>query len=257
MTEHPGDTILGQSLHTMTGPASFPTTRWTMVLAASGETSATNREALAYLCERYWYPLYAYTRRRGYPPDEARDLTQSFFALLLERKYFERADPGKGHFRSFLLSSLKFFLSDEADRAHTLKRGGGAVALPFEIGSAESLYEREPFHDENPERIFERRWAHATLDQVVARLRDEFVRHGRLDHFNRLKVFLLGQAEVPYAELAKQLDTSEGALKVGIHRLRKRYRELLRAEIADTVASPNDVEGELRYLAAALTPKRQ
>jgi RNA polymerase sigma factor (sigma-70 family) len=257
MTEHPSDTILGQTLHTMTGPANFPTTRWTLVLAASGDTSAANRDALAYLCERYWYPLYAYVRRGGYPPDQAKDLTQSFFALLLERKYFERANPDKGHFRSFLLSSLKFFLSDEAARAQTQKRGGGTVALPFEIISAETLYEREPFHDENPERIFERRWAHATLDHVIARLRDEFVRHGRLDHFNRLKVFLLGQAEVPYAELAKQLDTSEGALKVGIHRLRKRYRELLRGEIADTVASPDDVEGELRYLAAALTVKRQ
>src|SRR5271165_4381324 len=142
MTEHPSGTILGQTLHTMTGPASFPTTRWTLVVAASGDMSATNRDALAYLCERYWYPLYAYVRRRGYPPDQAQDLTQSFFALLLERKYFERADRDKGHFRSFLLSSLKFFLSDEADRAQTQKRGGDTVVLPFEITSAETLYER-------------------------------------------------------------------------------------------------------------------
>jgi len=257
MNDHQSDTISAATLHTMTGPADFPTTRWTLVAAASRDPSTTSRDALAYLCERYWYPLYAYVRRRGYPPNEAKDLTQGFFALLLERKYFERADPDKGHFRSFLLSSLKFFLSDEADRAETQKRGGGKVVLPFEITSAETLYEREPFHDENPERIFERRWARATLDHVIASLRDEFVRHGRLDHFNRLKVFLLGQAEVPYAELAIQLDTSEGALKVGIHRLRKRYRELLRAEIAETVTSPEAVDGEMRFLAAALSSKKQ
>jgi RNA polymerase sigma factor (sigma-70 family) len=257
MNDQQSDTISAVTLHTMTGPANFPTTRWTLVVAASHDPSTTSRDALAYLCERYWYPLYAYVRRRGYSPDEAKDLTQGFFALLLERKYFERADPDKGHFRSFLLSSLKFFLSDEADRIQTQKRGGGKDVLPFEITSAETLYEREPFHDENPERIFERRWARATLDHVIGSLRDEFVRHGRLDHFNRLKVFLLGQAEVPYAELAKQLDTSEGALKVGIHRLRKRYRELLRAEIAETVTSPEAVDGEMRFLAAALAPRKQ
>ena len=252
MNEYMRDTIPEQAIHTMPGSANFPTTRWTLVIAASADTTTTSRDALAYLCGRYWYPLYAYIRRRGYAADEAQDLTQSFFALVLERRYFDRADREKGHFRSFLLSCLKHFLANEADRAHTQKRGGGQVTLPFEIGSAETLYGREPFHDENPERIFERRWAHAILDHVVARLRDEFVRHGRLDHFDRLKIFLLGQSEVPYAELAKQLATSEGALKVGIHRLRKRYRELLRAEVSETLANPADVDGELRHLAAAL-----
>ena len=165
------------------------------------------------------------------------------------------ADPNKRHFRSFLLSSLKFFLSDEADRNRAQKRGGGVAPLPFEIADGEEAYRREPSHEETPERICDRRWARAVLDRVVNRLRDEFVRHGRLEHFNKLKVFLLGQTDVPYAELAKQLETSEGALKVGIHRLRKRYRDLLRAEIAETVADPSEVDGELRYVAAALAIK--
>lgn len=226
------------------------------MLAASDVGGLTGRDALAYLCERYWYPLYGYVRWRGHGPDEARDLTQGFFSLLLERRYFERADPEKGRFRSFLLSSLKCYLSDEADRDRAQKRGGGQAALSFEISAAEGRYEREPTHDENPERIFERRWAETTLAHVVASLRDGFVQQGRLDQFDRLKVFLLGQADVPYAEVARQFDISEGALKVRIHRFRNRYRELLWAEIANTVARQEDVEGEMRFLAAALTTSR-
>jgi RNA polymerase sigma-70 factor (ECF subfamily) len=153
---------------------------------------------------------------------------------------------------SFILTSLKFFLADEGDRNRAQKRGGGAV-LSFEISSGEERYQREPAHDETPERIFDRRWALSLLDRVVDRLRAEFVQHGRLDHFNRLKVFLLDQAEAPYATLAREMGTSEGALKVAIHRLRKRYRDLFRQEIAETVADPAEVEPELRYLAAALT----
>jgi RNA polymerase sigma-70 factor (ECF subfamily) len=207
------------------------------------------------LCESYWYPLYAYIRRRGYTTDEAQDLTQEFFLRVLEGRYFDRADPEKGRFRAFLLSSLKFFLADEMDRNRTQKRGGGLTALPFEIANAEALYQREPAHEETPERIFERRWARALLDRVLDRLRGEFVRHGRLDHFNRLKAYLLGHQDVPYAELARQLETSEGALKVGIHRLRKRYRDLLRAEVAETVTDASQVDGELRYLTAALSAR--
>lgn len=167
----------------------------------------------------------------------------------------DRADPEKGRFRAFLLSSLKLFLSDEWDRERAQKRGGLAVTLPFEISAGEELYRREPAHDETPERIYERRWARTVLDQVFHRLREEFVRHGRLDHFNRLQAYVLGQSDVPYAALARQLDTSEGALRVGIHRLRKRYRDLLRAEIAATVAGDSDVDGELRYLIGALGGK--
>jgi RNA polymerase sigma-70 factor (ECF subfamily) len=244
----------GQTMHTLPGPSQFPTTRWTLVVAAGDPQRKEARSALVFLCENYWYPLYAYLRRRGYPADQAQDLTQEFFIRLLEGRYLDRADPEKGRFRSFLLTSLKFFVADEEDRHRARKRGGGMV-VPLEFSSGEDRYQREPAHDETPERIFERRWALSMLDRVVERLRNEFVHHGRAEHFERLKMFLLGQSDAPYAELAREMNTSEGALKVAIHRLRKRYRELFRQEIADTVADPAEVESELRYLAAVLTTK--
>jgi RNA polymerase sigma-70 factor (ECF subfamily) len=224
------------------------------VIAAGDPQRKEARSALVSLCENYWYPLYAYLRRRGYPADQAQDLTQEFFIRVLEGRYLDRADPEKGRFRSFLLTSLKFFVADEEDRHCALKRGGGAV-LPLEFSSGEERYRREPSHEETPERIFERRWALSVIDRVVEKLRQEFVQHGRQDHFDRLKVFLLGQSDAPYAALAREMNTSEGALKVAIHRFRKRYRELFRQAIADTVADPAEVESELRYLAAALTRK--
>jgi RNA polymerase sigma-70 factor (ECF subfamily) len=187
------------------------------------------RSALVSLCEHYWYPLYAYLRRRGYPSDQAQDLTQEFFIRVLEGRYLDRADPDKGRFRAFMLTSLKFFLADEADRHRAQKRGGGNV-LSLEISSGEERYQRDPAHNETPERIFERRWALSMLDRVIDRLRAEFVQHGRLDHFNRLKVFLLDQAETPYAALAREMNTSEGALQ-----------EVLRTP-----------ESELRFLATVL-----
>ena len=244
----------GETMHTLAGPSEFPTTRWTLVVAASDPKRKEFRSALASLCENYWYPLYAYLRRRGYPADQAQDLTQEFFIRVLEGRYLDRADPEKGRFRAFLLTSLKFFVADEEDRNRAQKRGGGAL-LPLEFSSGEERYQREPAHDETPERIFVRRWALSVLDRVVEKLRDEFVRHGRAEHFERLKVFLLGRSDAPYAALAHELNTSEGALKVAIHRLRKRYRELFRQEIADTVADPAEVESELRFLAAVLTGK--
>jgi RNA polymerase sigma factor (sigma-70 family) len=244
----------GETIHTLSGPSQFPTTRWSLVIVASDPRRKDAQSALVSLCENYWYPLYAYLRRRGYPADEAQDLTQEFFIRVLEGRYLDRADPEKGRFRSFLLTSLKFFVADEEDRHRALKRGGGAV-LPLEFSSGEPRYQREPAHNETPERIFERRWALSVLDRVVEKLRDEFVQHGRPEHFERLKAFLLGKSDAPYATLAGEMSTSEGALKVAIHRLRKRYRELFRQEIADTVADPAEVESELRYLAAALTAK--
>jgi RNA polymerase sigma-70 factor (ECF subfamily) len=244
----------GRTMHTLPGPSRFPTTRWTLVVAAGDSQRKEARSALADLCENYWYPLYAYLRRRGYSADEAQDLTQEFFVRVLEGRYLDRADPEKGRFRSFILTSLKFFVADEGDRQRALKRGGGAV-VPLEFSSGEGRYQREPGHDETPERIFERRWALGLLDRVMERLLNEFVQHGRPEHFERLKVFLLGQSDAPYAELAREMNTSEGALKVAIHRLRKRYRELFRQEIADTVADPAQVESELRYLAGVLTGK--
>ena len=244
----------GETFHTLPGSSQFPTTRWTLVVAAGDPNRKEARPALVSLCDSYWYPLYAYLRRRGYSADEAQDLTQEFFVRVLEGRYLDRADPEKGRFRSFILTSLKFFVADEGDRDRAQKRGGGAL-VPLEFSSGEERYQREPAHEETPERIFERRWALSVLDRVVERLRNEFVQHGRPEHFDRLKVFLLGQSDAPYAALAREMKTSEGALKVAIHRLRKRYREVFRQEIADTVADPAEVESELRYLAAALTSK--
>ena len=242
----------GQTMHTLPGPSQFPTTRWTLVVAAGDPHRKDAQSALVSLCESYWYPLYAYLRRRGYPADQAQDLTQEFFIRVFEGRYLDRADPEKGRFRSFILTSLKFFVADEGDRDRAQKRGAGMVEQ-LEFSSGEQRYQREPAHDETPERIFERRWALTLLDRVVEKLREEFVQHGRPEHFERLKVFLLGQSDTPYAALAREMNTSEGALKVAIHRLRKRYRELFRQEIADTVADPAEVESELRFLAAVLT----
>jgi RNA polymerase sigma-70 factor (ECF subfamily) len=244
----------GRTMHTLPGSSQFPATRWTLVVAAGDPRRKEARSALVSLCENYWYPLYAYLRRRGYSADQAQDLTQEFFLRVLAGRYLDRADPEKGRFRSFILTSLRFFVADEEDRHRASKRGGG-VLMPLEFSSGEERYQREPAHDETPERIFERRWALSLLDRVVERLRNEFVHHGRLEHFERLKVFLLGRSDAPYAELAREMNTSEGALKLAIHRLRKRYRELFRQEVADTVADPVEVESELRFLAAALTRK--
>jgi RNA polymerase sigma factor (sigma-70 family) len=224
------------------------------VIAAGDPGRKEARSALVSLCASYWYPLYAFLRRRGHPADQAQDLTQEFFVRVLEGRYLDRADPERGRFRSFLLSSLKFFVADEEDRNRAHKRGGRAL-VSLEFSSGEERYQREPAHDETPERIFERGWALSVLEGVVERLRSEFVQHGRPEHFERLKVFLLGQSDAPYASLAREMNTSEGALKVAIHRLRKRYRELFRQEIADTVVDPVDVESELRHLASVLARK--
>jgi RNA polymerase sigma factor (sigma-70 family) len=256
MTEQPGNIAGQNTMQTLAGSSDFPTTRWTLVIAAADPQRKEARSALVSLCEGYWYPLYAYVRRRGYPADQAQDLTQEFFIRVLEGRYLDRADPEKGRFRAFLLTSMKFFLADEADRNRAQKRGGGTV-LSLEFSSGEDRYQREPAHDETPERIFERRWALSVLDRVVEKLRNEFVHHGRPEHFERLKVFLLGQSDAPYAALAREMNTSEGALKVAIHRLRKRYRELFRQEIADTVVDSAEVGSELRFLAAVLTKKQQ
>lgn len=237
----------------MAGQPDFPTTRWTLILNAAHASQAEGRAALASLCENYWYPLYAYARRRGYPADEARDLTQEFFLRLLDGKYLDSADKEKGRFRAFLLTAFRFFLSDEYDRTRAQKRGGGAAMLPFEVTSGEDRYEREFRDDETPERIYERRWALSTLERAVSQLRSEFESQGRLEQFHRLKAFILADADAPYAKLAQERGTSEGALKVSIHRFRKRYRELFRMQIAATVADPSEVDEELRFLAMVLS----
>jgi RNA polymerase sigma factor (sigma-70 family) len=241
------------TFHTQAGRNEFPTTSWTLVAAAGDALGEDCREALARLCESYWYPVYAYVRRRGYPEREAQDLTQDFFVRILEGRYLNRADANRGRFRSFLLNSCKFFLADQADRARAQKRGAGAI-LPFEVASGETRYRFEPLDQETPERVFDRRWALTLLDRVVACLRDEFLQHGSPDDFEKLKVFLLGQAEVPYTELAREMGATEGGLKVAVHRLRKRYRALFLREIAETVAAPTEVDSEIRFLFSILRP---
>ena len=194
-------------------------------------------------------------RRWGYSADDAQDLTQEFFARVLEKHYIRQADPARGRFRSFLLASLKHFLSNERDRARAQKRGGGAAPLPFELETAEGRYTREPPDDETPDRIFERRWALALLERVLGRLRDENYAAGKAELFDRVRDLLTeGRAEVPYVDIAVTLGMSEGALKVAVHRLRRRYGELLRETIGETVADAAEIDDEIRYLFSALQP---
>lgn len=225
-----------------------------MLLAGEG-FSAQSSEALATLCGVYWYPLYAFIRRQGYGPDEAQDLTQAFFARLLEKKYLRDYARERGRFRSFLLAALKHFLSNERDRSRAQKRGGGVPSLPLSavIQDGENRYSLEPRSDLTPERIFERQWARALLDHVLVRLQDEFVTAGKAGQFDRLKGFLMGdEARIPYAELAKDFATTENALKVSIHRMRRRFKDVLRDEISHTVADPAEIQEEIRYLLSAV-----
>lgn len=233
-------------------PGGFATTRWSLVCAARAPSSPESRAALAALCGVYWYPLYAFVRRQGHDADRARDLTQEFFARLLERADLAAVDRSKGRFRSFLLAACKHFLCNEHDRVHARKRGGGRAPLPIDAAVAEGRYGGEPSHNETPERLFERRWALALLDQVLARLRQEYAAAGKGRLFERLKGHLTGEAGLPHARAAAELGLREGAVKVAVHRLRKRYGELLRDEIAQTLHDPAEVEDEIRDLFAAL-----
>ncbi|HUI06729.1 MAG TPA: sigma-70 family RNA polymerase sigma factor [Verrucomicrobiae bacterium] len=231
----------------------FATTHWSVVLAAGRSDAPQAQDALEQLCRTYWYPLYAYVRRRGYSPADAEDLTQAFFAWLLERKWLERADRQRGRFRSFLLTSMSNFLANEWDKARTQKRGGGRI-VSLQRDEAETRCAREPADNLTPEQSFEWRWALAVLDQVMNRLSAEFARDGKAKLFEALKPCLLGERTAqPYAALASRLAMTEGSVKVAVHRLRQRYRQLLRDEIAHTVATPEEVEEELRYLFAVLS----
>jgi RNA polymerase sigma-70 factor (ECF subfamily) len=237
-------------------PGRFATTHWSLIVAARGGEAAQARAALADLCRAYWYPLYAYIRRQGHAADEAQDLTQEFFARLLEKDFLATLDPGKGKFRSFLLTACKHFLVNERERAHAQKRGGGRPLVSLDFGDAEARYGREPGHSLTAERLFERRWALDLLNQVLARLRGEYEATGKGRLFECLKGRLTGDAGAPHARAAAELGLSEGAVKVAVHRLRKRYRELLREEIAHTVDDPGQVEDEIRALFAALGPDK-
>jgi len=235
------------------GPPAFVTTHWSMVLAAGRSDTTRAHGALSRLCQIYWQPLYAYVRRLGHPPHDAQDLTQEFFARLLQKNYLADADQSRGRFRSFLLAALKHFLANEWDKAAAQKRGGGQIPIPINPGTAETSWSFEPADATPAEKIYERRWALTLLDQVLRRLRQEYAESGRETLFEQLKPTLTEASRtIRYAEIAHHLHTSEGAVKVAVHRLRQRYREVLRAEIADTVANPEAVEDELRNLFAAL-----
>jgi RNA polymerase sigma factor (sigma-70 family) len=236
------------------GGANFTPTHWSVVLAAAGRADSTHaRDALERLCRNYWLPIYAFVRRQGHSPHDAQDLTQEFFARLLERNYLAGVDREKGRFRSFLLASVKHFLANEWDKANAQKRGGGRPLISIDAAAAESSFGQEPADFVSADRIFERRWALSLLEQVLRRLREEYTRDGKEKQFEQLKATLTeASRSVPYAEIANRLATSEGAVKVAVHRLRQRYRELLRAEIADTVADAGEIDDEIRNLFAAL-----
>jgi RNA polymerase sigma-70 factor (ECF subfamily) len=235
----------------------FASTRWSLVAAAGQGAAPEAQEALAVLCRVYWYPLYAYARRRLVNVEDAQDATQAFFARLLEKDYLQAADPERGKFRSFLLTAFKRFLAKERERDHALKRGGGRHIVPLDFQTGERRYHLEPADHATPETIFERRWALTLLEQALARLRHEFATAGKEKVFDGLKATLTGDGVAePYAEIAGRLEMSEPAVKVAVHRLRRRYQELLREEIAQTVATAEEIDEELRNLFRAVSGKK-
>lgn len=233
-------------------PAQFATTRWSMVAAARDGAAPEGQAALAELCRIYWYPLYAFIRRKGSGPEEARDLTQEFFARLLEKDFLAAVDRARGKFRSFLMAACQHFLTNEHDRAHARKRGGGVAHLPLDFEHAEDRYTREPAHALTPEKLFERRWATTLLEDVLARLGEEYAQDGKAALYDRLKEMLVpSDRPASAAVVAAELGMTEGAVRVAVHRLRGRYRELLEAAIARTVETPEQVADEIRCLFAA------
>ena len=235
------------------GQPVFATTHWSVVLAAANEATPEAAVALERLCRTYWYPLYAYVRREGYRPADAQDLTQGFFAQLLAHNSLAQVAPEKGRFRSFLLASMRHFVSDQRDRARAVKRGGGAEVLSLDAQEAEDRYRLEPVDSMDAEMLYERRWAMMLLERAVVRLRDEMAVAGKAELFERLKGFVAGEREVRCGQVAAQSGLSESATKSAVHRLRQRYRELVREEIAHTVADPAEIDTEIRYLIALLS----
>jgi RNA polymerase sigma-70 factor (ECF subfamily) len=227
----------------------FATTHWSVVRAAGGEDSPQATEALEKLCRTYWYPLYAHVRRHGHGPEEAQDLTQEFFARLLAKEYTARADPALGRFRSFLLACLEHFLSEQRRRGRRLKRGGGQTLISWDAMRAEERYRAEPVDSVTPDQAYDRRWALTLLEQALARLGQEQSAAGKSELFAQLTDYLWGESSGSgYAKIAKRLGLREGALKVTVHRLRRRYRELLREEVAHTTGNREEVDDELRFL---------
>jgi RNA polymerase sigma-70 factor (ECF subfamily) len=231
----------------------FPTTHWSVILAADEDSSPRAEAALEQLCRDYWYPLYAYARRRGYSPEDAEDLTQGFFGRLLERDLLAGLRPAGARFRSFLLHAFKNHLASEWVRAHAAKRGGTNAVISLHELDLEARYAREAHDAETPELLFERRWANAVLQRALDRLREEHIVAGKEMLFNSLvNCLTMSAPSQPYGHLAIQLGLSEGALKMNIHRLRRRYGELLRLEIAQTVVTPAEIDHELKYLLGIL-----
>lgn len=251
----PPDHLPVRSDHsTDTQPAAqFAPTHWSVVLTAAAGDSPGAAEALAQLCRDYWYPLYAFVRRKGFTPHEAQDLTQDFFARLLEKNILKAADPARGKFRSFLLGSLQNFLNNEWDRRQAGKRGGQAATFSLDDTTAEDRYRLEPAHDLTPERIFERRWALTLLEKVHDQLKAEYLDDGKEAQFEVLQVYLSGEPSAgQYAESAARLGWKEGAVRVAVHRLRKRLGQSLKKEVGRTVADPKDIDEEIGHLLAAL-----
>ncbi len=234
-------------------PSLFVTTHWSVVMAARDKESPNATAALEVLCRTYWYPLYAFIRRQGRNPQDAQDLTQEFFARLLQKDYLQAVDREKGRFRTFLRVALKRFLLNEWDRANRAKRGGGRAHVAFDTETAEGRYQTELSDSLSPDLLYERQWALTLLNQALDRLQEEYERAGKLPEFELLKASLTAdRGTIPYAALAEQLGTSEGSARVGVHRLRKRFRAVFRAEVAETVAGVDDIDGELRHLVQIL-----
>ena len=235
-------------------PSVFVTTHWSVVLAAVGNDTTRAQDALARLCKTYWYPLYAYVRRRGYSPHDAQDLTQAFFTRLLEHNSLATVDPKLGRFRSFILMAMSHFLTSEWKKGMAQKRGGGRQSLSLDWIAAEQRFDLEPATNIAPDKLFEKQWAITLLDEVMNQLEQEYQREGKTNLFATLKGTLLGPRETqPYGVLGEKLGMNENAVKVAVHRLRKRYRELIRSEIANTLDHEQDVEAEMRYLFKVLS----
>ena len=233
--------------------ANFPSTSWSLVLAAAANPTPDSRASLATICKAYWPPVYAFVRRSGYDPDQAQDLTQAFFTTLLEKNYLGHADRERGRFRTFLLAAVKHFLANEWDKQQSLKRGGGQTLVPINPMEAEEGHGTEAADARTPETVFTRRWALSLLAHVMSELRAEYAALGKLDYFDKLSPLLDGDpAAKSYEDLASELATSPGALRVGLHRMRRRYGELVRGELAQTVSTPEEIDEEIRFLLTAL-----
>jgi DNA-directed RNA polymerase specialized sigma24 family protein len=232
----------------------FATTHWTVVLAAGRRSTPQSDHALEELCRTYWFPLYAYVRRRGYTKEDAEDLVQGFFARFLARNYLEGLSAERGRFRAFLLASLKYFLANEWDKSQRQKRGGGVSPLSLDWQTADTQFQIAATAELSPDKAFDREWALALLERVIGRLREECVASGKGQQFEQLKLFLTaGKGALSYAEATKSLGLDEGAARAVVHRLRKRYRQLLRDEIAQTLSSPAQVDEEMQALFGAFT----